>query len=847
MNTPSSSSSSGAPAKKCDILVIGAGPSSLAFVHAVLGLNTLLKIVVVDAGKNGDARDHSLPTDIGEGAGGAGLFSDGKFSFFPAGTAVWKTPHWILGPAYSTMINVMKLSGAQSVAAIPPLPSPNEIKDYYFDLGTNRWALKKYPTIILELDERRRMIAQGVDTASAAGVTFFFQSRVKYISHNPTSSSRYDIFISGDESFTLQTEWVVCAGGRFFPFHMPVIAPFLRYTFKRYEFGIRIENKSDNASMAGLHEWKDVPDPKYVYNYQPGIEFRTFCWCREGEVASSVCGGLTTFSGRSDVGITHRSNFGLMIRVTDPSLLSASEFRTYCQFPTFKTELMTEWGTGFSHLGATMPSIAKLLTSAVGNLFKQFPHLQDVNSVIYGPCIEGTGDYPAIDENMMAIPSTGKEMHNSTNILCIGDTSGIYRGIIPSMLGGAIAAHSVFGPRFFGHKMALVTSSMHKAIEIRTVTGFGVKIIDGLLFAPCSESWSIQQTCTVYSDMFRDSGHGMIVEKTKLFVRPSPDSGWIEFDALPEGWKNAQTKREMAARVVCWMCALPPQAPLSHTPITIRAEVHGSVIDACESVVVSKKNTPPTYGWDDRFVPHGHKTTYGQMGVTNKHFISARTLALNGLRKRMIADSQNTAWARGALIIGVSGKIGSGKNFVAEKILAPLFIAGSVGIVASADFFKMECLKDNDSLQFDEVFGEKTPRARLMLQATSVKYMTTPEGVAKSRKVWESAIRLSVMNGNTFVIMPDVRYKRQLDMLRELGGKIIRVVAPDRTRERIVFEAHGDANMIEKITTHPSETELDECVHDGSFDLVVNNDKKQQLNCIREQVEKFVRESCNVF
>lgn len=39
-----------------------------------------------------DVRDRYNPEESACGVGGAGLFSDGKFSFFPSSTDLWKLP-----------------------------------------------------------------------------------------------------------------------------------------------------------------------------------------------------------------------------------------------------------------------------------------------------------------------------------------------------------------------------------------------------------------------------------------------------------------------------------------------------------------------------------------------------------------------------------------------------------------------------------------------------------------------------------------------------------------------------------------------------------------------------------
>ncbi|MCB1135931.1 MAG: hypothetical protein KDK78_06665, partial [Chlamydiia bacterium] len=69
-----------------DYLTVGAGPAGLAFASTIKHPNSL----VIDLGKLAPLRDRNHSVDCAHGYGGAGLFSDGKFSFYPSGSGLWK-------------------------------------------------------------------------------------------------------------------------------------------------------------------------------------------------------------------------------------------------------------------------------------------------------------------------------------------------------------------------------------------------------------------------------------------------------------------------------------------------------------------------------------------------------------------------------------------------------------------------------------------------------------------------------------------------------------------------------------------------------------------------------------
>ena len=65
-----------------DVIVIGLGPAGIM---ATLTLSQKgYRVLAIDRGKTYQMRDPQIPYDVANGFGGAGLFSDGKLSFFPA-------------------------------------------------------------------------------------------------------------------------------------------------------------------------------------------------------------------------------------------------------------------------------------------------------------------------------------------------------------------------------------------------------------------------------------------------------------------------------------------------------------------------------------------------------------------------------------------------------------------------------------------------------------------------------------------------------------------------------------------------------------------------------------------
>jgi len=182
-------------------------------------------------------------------------------------------------------------------------------------------------------------------------------------------------------------------------------------------------------------------------------------------------------------------------------------------------------------------------------------------------------------------------------------------------------------------------------------------------------------------------------------------------------------------------------------------------------------------------------------------------------------------------IIGISGKIGSGKNYVAEVLLLPRLPPKPTLVMALADHFKVDaCAKDG--LDYDRVFVNKDEESRRILQRRG-----TEEGRNKyGEDIWirtlETWIRVYGDRGIKRVIIADIRFQNEAAWIKKAGGTLIRVVAPARTHARMHTEATSD-DAYARIQTHVSETDLDAYT---AFDYVVHNDDADNdvLHVLRE-------------
>ena len=180
-------------------------------------------------------------------------------------------------------------------------------------------------------------------------------------------------------------------------------------------------------------------------------------------------------------------------------------------------------------------------------------------------------------------------------------------------------------------------------------------------------------------------------------------------------------------------------------------------------------------------------------------------------------------------IIGLSGNMGSGKNYIAEKILYPYFKNScNILIIGFGDLMKNELYARDLNISYDQLYDHKTFETRQKLQ----QYGTENGRDKYHQDIWIRGLDIQIetfkrrSGENSMVIICDVRFINEYEYIKQKGGKIIRIEAPNRTKLRYTKEASSDETQINKIMNHRSETELDNIV----FDIYLKNDFSDKFN-----------------
>ena len=422
-------------------LVIGAGPAGLSAASAV-SLDADARIFVVDAGGSLSERSHEDSNDLGCGVGGAGLFSDGKFSYYPSGTKLYGLPHEeTLKTSYDWIAGVLESVGVET----QPYPAETKASE------SQPFSIKGYPSSYGSLAQRYELIEKLTDIKNCE---FINNSKVSKV--RKKTGDKYAVTVTNVENASEQiiiADNIILATGRLGTLEFQSIFGNIGKLSNdlRYEFGLRVESRSDLGFLSRLKE----PDVKAIWK-APFGEIRTFCTCRHGEIWNIPYAPLSAISGRSDGPETTYSNFGLLARFKGKHFEAGGKIFEAAMASRIIQERKVVWQSLQSFMKEddsiegdvvktdrpwhpkdkfVNQSIAGVIGSEFGGVFRDVlgkliewsPDLNDPSTAVMFPVIEGVGSYLKLTDDLQ-IPGE--------NIWCSGDVSGVFRGIIPAFVSG---------------------------------------------------------------------------------------------------------------------------------------------------------------------------------------------------------------------------------------------------------------------------------------------------------------------------------------------------------------------------------------------------------------------------
>ena len=193
------------------------------------------------------------------------------------------------------------------------------------------------------------------------------------------------------------------------------------------------------------------------------------------------------------------------------------------------------------------------------------------------------------------------------------------------------------------------------------------------------------------------------------------------------------------------------------------------------------------------------------------------------------------------VIIGVTGKLGSGKDYITNNVIVPVIkkINSRYLQCAFADQIKVNVMTKNN-ISYSDVYENKTPESRQLLQNEG-----TEVGREQDRNIWvkflDNWINVHHNRGVNVYVISDARFKNEYDFVKN-EGIMIKVVAPNRNQDRLLKESRGDNSIYKKISQHASECDLDDFSND-KYDMVIYNDIDNiiDLDELQCRFEKLLR------
>lgn len=406
-----------------DVVIIGSGPAGLAAAHGFQGSS--LRVAVIDRGADIASRDKTIESELTQGDGGAGLYSDGKFSFYPSATSLWELPEKEeLKNAYEWTCNILNHYGLDT----PPYP---QNKDDY-TVGSGEWILKEYPSDYLSLEKRISLVHELVKNSEA---DFFNETNLVNFEYNKEEGI-FNLNVERQSGGSLiQCRRLVVTGGRFGGFLLKDYPG----VFHRLEVGFRIEQSSEQAFFRNMPQL----DPKMKMRSNCNtVEWRTFCACREGDTVLTKTLGLWTVSGHSDGPATGRSNVGFNTRVMDQELAKRSLDKVIRTLSDKNSYFKINLGDAKKPSSESRKALEDVygeelvnkMIEGVESLSERFPEINDSETTLIGPTLEGVGWYPKLEQNLKTPEQP---------IYVAGDACGLFRGIVAAMISGNYVSKNI--------------------------------------------------------------------------------------------------------------------------------------------------------------------------------------------------------------------------------------------------------------------------------------------------------------------------------------------------------------------------------------------------------------------
>jgi len=397
-----------------DTIIIGGGVSGLAAGYYLTRKKH--RVLIVERGKHIYARHREDAFDVANGEGGAGLYSDGKVSFFPSASQLWRQNAFLVKAGYDYLREFLGESGVSIV----------EFSDHWLEEQEQSGIRKKYTSQTLNIEQRLNIIFRMCQTIGKENI--LVESDVKSIVKD--AGSYHLTVCQKEKNIQLHATTLIIAGGKH---SYSQLQPYMiglspQQCREMVEVGIRVECRNEDFDYYD----DEQTDVKLIDDQDGQIPVRTFCCCRDGIVIESQSYGILSLNGASvEAEKKGYSNIGILVRLDGNSTKKTTKkmLKAIQQVGSSQQMPISEYMKGKESLLGDDADTANR-----DFLAKHFPKMSQSDAVIYHPSVEKAGSYPVLSDSLQM---------KSENIWVSGDATGMFRGILSSFVSGFMVASCI--------------------------------------------------------------------------------------------------------------------------------------------------------------------------------------------------------------------------------------------------------------------------------------------------------------------------------------------------------------------------------------------------------------------
>ncbi|MEI7961070.1 MAG: NAD(P)/FAD-dependent oxidoreductase [archaeon] len=440
-----------------DSIIVGAGPAGMFAAYELVKKSPGCKVLLID---KGNLIENRKKTEIMNGFGGAGTFSDGKLHFTPV-LSHEKMFHLLSKEEYQVLLDYSEKIFLDF--GVPPEYYPKtteKTQQLVEEAKKNNIMLYVRKTIHVGTDRLPKIMNAFQEHLQKNGVEILPKTDIA------------DLIIKDNKVLGVLTNFgeeilgstVICAPGRYNAKWMQEIAK--KYKLEEYydkiEVGVRAEFPSE-VLKKHAEELYETIFTMYTPTYDDLV--RTFCPCPRGHVGIEEYEGFTCVNGYSNSDHDSKnSNFALVTEVALTEPLEST--RAYAHFIAQGTNLLgagkpivqrlkdlkkgrrsTKERIAKAHIFPSLPEavpgdigmsmpyrVVKNLLEGIEMLDKILPGLNADSTLLYAPEVK-------FRSNKIM---TNKELMTSINGLYVaGDGAGVAGNIVGAAITGIVAARGI--------------------------------------------------------------------------------------------------------------------------------------------------------------------------------------------------------------------------------------------------------------------------------------------------------------------------------------------------------------------------------------------------------------------